>query len=488
MKPQSLVLYCLVALIATAAGPVGAQSGQLKILNAIPDLTAQQLTVEGVNFGNQVPTVTLNGFNVVVVGYSPTQIIVTLPASVISNPGTYLLTVRRGGSNNGNGNGSGNSNDDSDINGSPFGWFDVAIGGGGTAGEPGPPGPTGPPGPEGPDGDQGPQGEPGATGPQGPAGSIGPAGPQGAQGFQGDPGPTGATGAQGSEGPAGPQGATGAQGPQGDPGQNGAPGPAGATGPEGPTGPAGPQGSAGPAGPAGVSSVYAVSVSNENASEGGDGVQNAMFFSVTLSRPLPAGGSLTVDYMAVEGTARLGSDFQGAVGTASFNSGGPLTQVVEVPLNGDVTYESNEVFSLELDNLQAALDPGLDAVIGDDTGVGIIVNDDTPPGIIISSVFVQEPDAGGVAASFQLSLSQASGDWVTVEFATRSGTATEDSDYLPINGAVSFPPGSTVQQVNVQVGGDTVVEGDEEFYLELSNPVNAILLGTQGVGGIIDFE
>ena len=67
-------------------------------------------------------------------------------------------------------------------------------------------------------GNPGPQGPAGPTGPQGPAGPTGPQGDQGPAGPQGPTGPAGAQGPAGPTGPQGPAGPAGAQGLQGPPG------------------------------------------------------------------------------------------------------------------------------------------------------------------------------------------------------------------------------------------------------------------------------
>ena len=52
---------------------------------------------------------------------------------------------------------------------------------------------------------------------------------------------------------------------------------------------------------------------------------------------------------------------------------------------------------------------------------------------------------------------------------------------------VTFTSGGPLTQtITVQVNGDTVVEPDETFFVNLSNPVNATLLDAQAVGTIVN--
>src|SRR5262249_51857966 len=55
-----------------------------------------------------------------------------------------------------------------------------------------------------------------------------------------------------------------------------------------------------------------------------------------------------------------------------------------------------------------------------------------------------------------------------------------DSDYVPAKGSITFAPGSTTQTITVLVNGDTKVEGNENFFVTLSNPTAAALSKGRG--------
>lgn len=65
-------------------------------------------------------------------------------------------------------------------------------------------------------------------------------------------------------------------------------------------------------------------------------------------------------------------------------------------------------------------------------------------------------------------------------------TATDPGDYVPASGQLTFPPGTTSQTINVTVNGDTLIEPDETFVVNLSVPVNAVLVNAQAVGTIVN--
>ncbi|WP_287742004.1 Calx-beta domain-containing protein [Microcystis sp. M169S2] len=81
-------------------------------------------------------------------------------------------------------------------------------------------------------------------------------------------------------------------------------------------------------------------------------------------------------------------------------------------------------------------------------------------------------------APYTVTLSQASNQTVSVNYATANGTATAGSDYTAIIGTLTFAPGVTSQVLNIPILNDSLNEADETFTLTLSSPTNAAL-GTQ---------
>ena len=108
--------------------------------------------------------------------------------------------------------------------------------------------------------------------------------------------------------------------------------------------------------------------------------------------------------------------------------------------------------------------------------------------LTISDVAVPEGNSGISYAVFNVGLSQLSVQTVSVSYATSPGTALAGNDYLSTNGVVSFPPGTTNQIIQVAILGDTNLEPNETFYVNLSNPTNAVISRAQGQGTILDDE
>jgi uncharacterized protein YjdB len=99
-------------------------------------------------------------------------------------------------------------------------------------------------------------------------------------------------------------------------------------------------------------------------------------------------------------------------------------------------------------------------------------------------VTVNEGDSGLTNAVFTVTLSPASTNPVTVNFATADLTANAGSDYISTSGLLTFNPGVTSQTITVAVNGDTLPESTEAFFVNLSSPTNATLTRTSGIGKI----
>src|SRR4029079_16757291 len=96
------------------------------------------------------------------------------------------------------------------------------------------------------------------------------------------------------------------------------------------------------------------------------------------------------------------------------------------------------------------------------------------PTLSINDVTVVEGDPGILSsATFTVTLSAVSQQPVTVLASTQSGTAIGDEDFIAGSITLTIDPGKSTQTVTVFVKGDSVVEGPEQFFVNLSNPTNA---------------
>lgn len=214
--------------------------------------------------------------------------------------------------------------------------------------------------------------------------------------------------------------------------------------------------------------------------EGDSGTTMAVF---TIGLTSPAATEVTFDVATADGTAFASAgDYVAASLTGQTIPVGSQIHSFAVVVNGDTTFEPDETFLVDLDNVTGA-------ALVDGQGVGTIVNDDPEPGgpaLSIGDVSIAEGDAGSSLATFTVTLSPASPNRVRVDFATADGTAIGLADYLPTSGRLTFPRGVTSQTVTVEVLGDVLAEPTETILVNLSNPVNAGILDGQGVGSVLD--
>ena len=107
--------------------------------------------------------------------------------------------------------------------------------------------------------------------------------------------------------------------------------------------------------------------------------------------------------------------------------------------------------------------------------------------VTIPTVSVSDASATeGVAVEFQVSLSAASSQQVTVQYATSGGTATSGTDFTSESRTLTFGTNETTKTVSVATTDDAVDEDDETFTLTLSSPANATMGDATATGTIRD--
>ena len=216
-------------------------------------------------------------------------------------------------------------------------------------------------------------------------------------------------------------------------------------------------------------------INDVTANEGNAGTTN---FTFTVSLSAPAGpGGVTFDIATANGTATAGVDYVAQSLTGQTIPAGSSTYTFTVQVNGDTLNEPTETFFVNVTNV-------INAVVVDGQGVGTITNDDPLPSLSINDVTVVEGNAGTTNAVFTVTLSAASGQTVTVNYATADGTATQPADYTNTSGTLTFTPGQTTRTITVPVIGETVPEANETFFVNLSGATNATISDNQGVGTI----
>lgn len=209
--------------------------------------------------------------------------------------------------------------------------------------------------------------------------------------------------------------------------------------------------------------------------EGNSGATNATF-SVTLSTA--SSQAVSVNFVTANSTALAGSDYTAQSGTLQF-APGEMTKTVAIAVTGDTLDEANETYFVKLSAATSAS-------IADSSGLGTITDNDAAPTLSINDVTIVEGNSGTTTATFTVTLSAASGQTVSVKYATANNTAVASGDYTSTYGALTFAPGVTSKTITVSIKGDLLKKLDEFFFVNLSSPLNATFADSQGRGTIID--
>jgi len=223
-----------------------------------------------------------------------------------------------------------------------------------------------------------------------------------------------------------------------------------------------------------------ITINDPEAVTEGDSGTTTLTFNVTLSAPNNT-QTVLVNYATADGTATAGADYQSASGTVTFNPT-ETTKPVVITIDSDLLDEVSETLFVNLSN-------PTNAVILDSQGQGTIMDNDPTPSLSINDLpSIAEGDTGTSTAFFTVTLSAASGQTVTVNYATADGSATiADNDYLATNGTLTFNPGETTKSVLVTINGDSTFEPNETFFVNLSSPsATATISDPQGQGTIVN--
>jgi len=214
------------------------------------------------------------------------------------------------------------------------------------------------------------------------------------------------------------------------------------------------------------------SVGDASVNEGDSGGPTAHVL-VTMSGASDV--TTTVAYATNPGTATAPADYASKSGTLTFTPG-QTSKTVDIAVVNDTLDENDlETFTVVLTN---PTPPGM--TIDDGTGVVTIIDNDTattlPTLSIASKTFVEGNSTATTSDGiFIVTLTPASAQTVTVHAETSDGTATAGSDYDTTQGTIQFAPGQTQGEFHVPLRGDTTYEGDETFFVTLSNPTGATI-------------
>ena len=183
-------------------------------------------------------------------------------------------------------------------------------------------------------------------------------------------------------------------------------------------------------------------------------------FTVSLNALFPGSKAVSFNYLTIGDSAIAGTDYTSKTGRATIDSG-KLTTSILIDISNDTLAEDDEIFYLEISNPQPNIQ------ISRARATATIENDDLLSLSITDATALES--AGSI--KFTVSLSESfPGNIVSFDYATIAGNAIADLDYTSISDTTSIQAGDTTAEIIIAIINDSLVEDDETFYLEISNP------------------
>ncbi len=179
--------------------------------------------------------------------------------------------------------------------------------------------------------------------------------------------------------------------------------------------------------------------------------------------PLGDNGGPTLTHALLGSSAALDAGNNASSGVLTDQRGGLFRRTVDLPMPNFSGSDGTDIGAFEAQAVPAT------------------------PSFSINDVTQNEGNAGASNFTFTVTLSAANAQSVSVVYTTSDGTATAPSDYTAIpQTTLTFAPGETSKAVNVSVNGDTTLEPNETFFVNLLNNQGALISDGQGIGTIVN--
>lgn len=183
-----------------------------------------------------------------------------------------------------------------------------------------------------------------------------------------------------------------------------------------------------------------------------------------------ADGSVTVDFITTDGTARAPTNYTDASTPLTFPLGETYRSVL-VPIVDDVEINSDRSVNLSLAN------PLAPAQVGNQAFAALIITNDDSAVSFSSATYTRNENAIDGVATILVRRTGSPLGTATVEFlTTTNGTATPGLDFIGVTNTLTFGPDETTVQVFIPIINDALVEGPETVQMVLTNPVGTLLL------------
>lgn len=243
-----------------------------------------------------------------------------------------------------------------------------------------------------------------------------------------------------------------------------------------PNNPIGSTGSGTPATP-GSPGRLAFSSANYGGTEGG-------VILITVDRRGGTSGTVSVGYLTNGGSATEGADYKPEFGRLTL-ADGERSGILAVNLVDDTLVEGDETFTMTLLDPQGATldEPHIATItIHDNDGAA---PPPQPAGSIQLSSSTYSAAEGQGQVTITATRTGGSNGQVSVQFGTGPASATAGADYQPASGTLVWESGDAAPKTfTVGIVDDTLVEGPETFFVNLSSPTGGATLGSPATGTV----
>ncbi|MEM8860193.1 MAG: Calx-beta domain-containing protein, partial [Chloroflexota bacterium] len=201
---------------------------------------------------------------------------------------------------------------------------------------------------------------------------------------------------------------------------------------------------------------------------GGQAVEASGSIPFTVTLDSAVAYPITVSVKTEDGSAETSdSDYQVLADFDVVIDPGQILATGQINLNDDSKVEADETVSLEVQAIDAD-----GATINDlpDPVTLSILNDDSATITLSAPSDTMEGNSGQTPFVFDVSLDNPVDGGFQIDYESNSGTATVSNDFVDNDGTLTFAGTSNeAKQITVNVIGDTVVEGQENFSVSLKN-------------------
>ena len=193
--------------------------------------------------------------------------------------------------------------------------------------------------------------------------------------------------------------------------------------------------------------------------------EDASTVTVTTSISGQSQKVVTVNYATSNGTATAGTHYTAASGTLTWTTLNTANKTFTIPIT------DNSIYGPSSRTITATLSSVSNATLADSEATVTINDDESQPTVSIADASATE----GSNIISAVTLSHASSETITVNYASSDGTATAGSDYTAVSGTLTFTAGQTSKNITVGTTQDSTAEGSETITLTLSSPSNTTI-------------